>query len=71
VVSTNHYTAGWCAVAAGALALEIASLRSDDHNATLSAHARLLFNRNHFSRALLVGACAWWAVHVIQPGRKK
>lgn len=69
-MSTNHYTAGWCAVSAAALALEMASLRSGDEKATLSAHARLLFDRNHVTRAALVAGCVWWVAHVLQPGRK-
>lgn len=54
-------------MAAAATALEIASLRSGDEDATLSAHARLLFDRNNVTRAFLVAGCVWWAVHVIQP----
>lgn len=69
-MSANHYTAGWCALAAGALALEIASLRSGDMDSTLSAHTRLLFDRNWFTRGVLIGASAWWLWHVIEPGRK-
>ena len=66
-MTTNHYTAGWCAVTAAALALEMSSLRSGDEDATLSSHARLLFDRNHFTRAVLIAGCAWWAYHVIDP----
>jgi hypothetical protein len=68
-MTTNHYTAGWCAVAASAVALEIASLRSGDTDATLSAHTRTLFDRNHFTRGVLIAAAAWWVVHVIHPGK--
>ena len=61
----NAYTVAWCAWAAAGAALEVISLRSGNPETTLSAHSRLLFNRSLVTKAALVGACAWWAWHVI------
>lgn len=63
----NAYTLGWCSLAAGAAALELCSLRSGDPDTTLSAHSRLLFDRNHLTRGVLIAAAVWWVVHVIEP----
>jgi hypothetical protein len=64
---THHYTLAWCGLGASALALEVASLRSSNPDATLSAHARTLFDRNWFTRGVLIGASVWWLLHVMQP----
>lgn len=65
--SVNTYTVAWCAWAAAGAALEIATLRCGNPDATLSAHSRLLFNRSAVTRAALIAACGWWAWHVLQP----
>ena len=67
---THAYTVAWCAWAAAGAALEIASLRSGNDDATLSAHSRLLFNRSTVTRGALIAACAWWAWHVLQPAKE-
>jgi hypothetical protein len=67
-VKQRHlYTLAPCALAAGAVALEIASLRSGDPENTLTAHTQTLFDRNHLTRGVLMAAAAWWVIHVIEP----
>lgn len=64
---TAPYTAGWCALAAAAAALEVAALRSGNDDATLSAHSRVVFARSLVPRLALVAGCAWWAWHIAGP----
>lgn len=66
-MGTGRYTLGWCALAAGAAALEVVALRSGNDDATLSAHTRLVFDRSLFPRLALVAGCAWWAWHIVGP----
>ena len=64
------WTAGWAAIGAAVVALEIAALRSGDEQATLSGHARTLLDRSWFTRGVLLGVSGWWVWHVIEPQKK-